>query len=80
MTALACPFCGPRELGEFEFLKTLPNADSREFSRIYERIDLPSRSVELWQHVGGCRAWLQAQRNPSSGEIYEILLLGQRRP
>jgi methylglutamate dehydrogenase subunit B len=76
MTRLVCPFCGPRELREFEFHKTLPAGPGSAFSRTYERIDRPELSVEHWQHVGGCRGWLLIHRNPTSGAVLETRLLG----
>jgi len=69
MSRLICPFCGPRELREFEFHKTLPNAGDSPFARVYLRVDSLTRSVEHWQHIHGCRAWLYIERNPSTGEV-----------
>jgi sarcosine oxidase subunit delta len=76
MMRLVCPFCGPRELREFQFHKTLPAGPGSVFARTYERIDHPERSVEHWQHVEGCRAWLLVERNPSSGTVLRTVLLG----
>ena len=76
MTQLACPFCGPRHLREFEFHKTVPPADAGAFARVYERVDRTDSSVEHWQHVGGCRGWLQVRRNPSTGAVLETHLVG----
>lgn len=72
--ALGCPFCGPRPLEEFLFRKTLPNAGEGPFEAVYLRRDSASCSVEEWQHVGGCRAWLRVVRNPTSGEVLEVEL------
>ncbi|MDE2252189.1 MAG: sarcosine oxidase subunit delta [Gammaproteobacteria bacterium] len=81
MTQLACPFCGPRELREFAFHKTVPAADGQgEFARIYLRGADPQLSVEHWQHVGGCRAWLLVHRNPSSGATLAVELLAGGAP
>jgi len=81
VTRLVCPFCGPRELREFEFHKTLPAADGASiFERTYERVADIDRSLEHWQHVGGCRAWLLVERNPSTGVVRETRLLGGRKP
>ncbi len=76
VTRLMCPFCGPRELGEFVFHKTLPPPDATPFGRIYERIDRPELSIEHWQHLLGCRGWLLVRRNPTTGAVLETLLLG----
>jgi sarcosine oxidase subunit delta len=74
---LDCPFCGPRELREFRFLKTLPDdaAAATPFARTYERLGNPQDSREHWQHLAGCRAWLAVRRNPSTGEVREVALL-----
>lgn len=76
MKRLACPFCGPRELDEFTFHKTLPEPGSDEFASVYERVNRTDDSLEHWQHVHGCRAWLLVRRNPSTGEVMDARLLG----
>jgi heterotetrameric sarcosine oxidase delta subunit len=76
VTRLVCPFCGPRHLREFEFHKTVPGPDAGAFARVYERVDSTELSVEHWQHVGGCRGWLQIRRNPSTGTVLAIHLVG----
>jgi len=81
VTRLACPFCGPRELREFEFHKSLPAAASQgEFERTYLRVADAELSIEHWQHVGGCRAWLLVHRNPSSGVTLAVELLAGDAP
>ena len=75
MNQLHCPFCGARELHEFEFRKTRANVDSSEFSQVYLRVDSLQSSVEYWQHVQGCRAWLLVQRNPSTGAVLDVEML-----
>jgi methylglutamate dehydrogenase subunit B len=76
VSLLVCPFCGPRELREFHFHKTLPPDRGSVFEQTYERSDNPEFSVEHWQHLLGCRAWLCVTRNPSTGAVLETLLLG----
>ena len=76
MTRLACPFCGPRHLREFEFHKTVPAPGSSAFARVYERVDSAHLSIEHWQHVGGCRGWLEVRRNPSTGSVLSVRLVG----
>jgi sarcosine oxidase subunit delta len=76
VTRIACPFCGSRELREFEFHESLPAAGSLgEFERTYLRVADPQLSIEHWQHVGGCRAWLLVRRNPTSGAALAVELL-----
>ena len=76
MTNLHCPYCGSRELEEFAFRKTLPEPDTDDVASVYLRTSRLESSVEHWQHLRGCRAWLKVCRNPSTGEIHEIELLG----
>lgn len=78
MSRLVCPFCGPRELAEFEFHKTLPNAGHSAYERTYLRVDSLTESVEHWQHVHGCRAWLVVRRNPSTGAVLALELAAVR--
>ena len=76
MNRLVCPFCGARELGEFLFHKTLPEPGASEFAAVYERASRPDDSLEHWQHLHGCRAWLEVRRNPSSGEVLALRMIG----
>ena len=79
MNRLACPFCGPRELEEFAFHKTLPEAGASEYEAVYERANRMDDSLEHWQHVHGCRAWLRVRRDPSTGAVHEVSLMGGSR-
>jgi heterotetrameric sarcosine oxidase delta subunit len=72
MNQLYCPFCGARELHEFEFRKTRANVTTSDFSKVYLRVDSTDLSVEYWQHVQGCRAWLLVERNPSTGAVLSV--------
>lgn len=76
---LTCPFCGPRELREFAFHKTVAEAAAAPYERVYVRVNRQDVSAEYWQHVGGCRSWLVIERNPSTGRVTEILRLGSIR-
>jgi len=82
MSQISCPFCGPRELHEFRFHKTLPSpqAPASAFAQIYDRVGSLERSVEHWQHLAGCRGWLLVHRNPSTGAVLEVTLLGGAAP
>lgn len=76
MMRLTCPFCGARELHEFQFHKTAPEPGANPFAAVYERVNRTDISQEYWQHLHGCRAWLYVSRNPSTGEVYQVHLLG----
>jgi methylglutamate dehydrogenase subunit B len=75
MNQLRCPFCGPRELHEYEFRKTRESVQTSQYARVYLRVDSPDLSTEYWQHVLGCRAWLLIRRNPSTGMILDTTAL-----
>jgi methylglutamate dehydrogenase subunit B len=77
VTQLACPFCGARELEEFVFHKTLAEPGADPFADVYERANRLTQSLEHWQHLGGCRAWLLVRRNPSDNTVLEVRLLGE---
>lgn len=77
MTRLSCPFCGPRELQEFRFHKTVAAGGAQTpFERVYLRRGDSRHSTEHWQHSGGCRAWLRVERDPSSGAVLAVQGLG----
>ena len=80
MTPLACPYCGERELREFAFRKTVPTLTATAVERVYLRVEDPQLTVEHWQHVHGCRAWLLVRRNPSTGAVLAVELLPAGRP
>ncbi len=63
-------------MDEFEFRSLVPAAGASAFERVYERVNNPGQSVEYWQHVHGCRAWLVLDRDPSAGEVRAVRLLG----
>ena len=44
---------------------------------VYERINRLAVSMEHWQHVHGCRAWLLVRRNPSDGSVLDVRLLAR---
>jgi heterotetrameric sarcosine oxidase delta subunit len=68
---LHCPFCGLRQVEEFHCRGMVADSDDA-ISAVYERVNRTDSSVEYWQHVDGCRAWLQIWRNPTTGEVFEI--------
>ena len=46
------------------------------YEQVYLRADSAERSVEEWQHTGGCRAWLLVERNPSTGLVHVVVFVG----
>jgi sarcosine oxidase subunit delta len=51
-------------------------ASASAYAQVYLRVDSAEQSVEEWQHTAGCRAWLLVDRNPSTGLVHSITLLG----
>lgn len=77
MSRIVCPFCGPRELEEFHFHKTLPEEGASALADVYARVNRVDSSIEHWQHLRGCRAWLLVRRNPSTGQVLQVSRLGE---
>jgi sarcosine oxidase subunit delta len=78
MMQIVCPFCGSRELREFEFRKTVAQAGASAFADAYLRAENAELSLEHWQHALGCRAWLLLRRNTITGEVLATEMLGTR--
>ena len=76
---IACPYCGPREVGEFSYLGDAkpqrPTADAGSeavYDYVYLRDNVAGEMQELWYHGGGCRAWLKVRRNTVTHEIFSV--------
>ena len=76
---IACPFCGPRENGEFSYLgdakpqRPAPGASEDEvYDYVYLRDNVAGEMEELWYHSGGCRSWLKVRRNTVTHEIFSV--------
>lgn len=76
-----CPFCGPRELGEFAFqgdaTPTRPAAGAADeaeafYAYVYERDNPAGQFTENWYHAYGCRAWLRVTRNTVTHEVTAV--------
>lgn len=75
-----CPYCGPRDLREFTIKGSddyLNRPDSAEWSQDWDNYlhlrDNPAGIIrELWQHTGGCGAWLVVERDTRTHEILSI--------
>jgi heterotetrameric sarcosine oxidase delta subunit len=76
MQLIPCPFCGPRAEIEFAYgcaAEAAPGAtrrsDRKDLDRIFNRKNPRGVHVELWQHVSGCRSWINLERNTLTHEI-----------
>jgi methylglutamate dehydrogenase subunit B len=72
---ISCPFCGERDIVEFEFRCTIDGRGDTAAERLYFRRTDPARSLEHWQHVRGCRLWLELQRDLRTGEVLKASAL-----
>ena len=75
-----CPFCGPRDLREFSIRGAdvaLDRPEGAEWSEAWQdylhlRENPAGVSQELWQHTGGCGAWLVVTRDTRTHEIISV--------
>ncbi len=82
---ITCPFCGPRDQREFTIKGSaiaLERPDSEEWSEAWNdylhlRENPAGRTRELWQHTGGCSAWLVVERDTTTHEIYSVTLASE---
>ena len=74
---ITCPWCGDRPLEEFSYrgdaTVTRPAGDAdfadwMEFTYLRDNPAGPHR--ELWQHTGGCRSWLTAERDTTNHRVH----------
>ena len=43
---IPCPFCGRRDVEEFQFRTLVPDPDAEAFARLYERVNRSDESLE----------------------------------
>lgn len=79
---LTCPICGTRDLREFSYrgaatLMQRPAADAgleAFHAYVHIRENPAGPHAELWQHDGGCRAWLRVERDTRTHAIADVRL------
>ena len=83
---IACCYCGPRGNEEFSYLgdatvvrpsglasETGATPDREAWHNYVHLRDNPSGPHrELWQHIGGCRAWLVVTRDTRTHAILQV--------
>ncbi|WP_082847922.1 sarcosine oxidase subunit delta [Bradyrhizobium sp. DOA9] len=77
---IECPFCGPRDVGEFAYhgdATRRPEASTSDatqpfYQAVYLRDNPAGRHKELWYHAGGCRSWLSVTRDTRTHEIFGV--------
>jgi sarcosine oxidase subunit delta len=77
---ITCPYCGPRDVGEFTYQgdanRVRPDPASADQAAwnayVYERINEAGDHREFWLHSGGCRSHLLVVRNTLTHRISEV--------
>jgi sarcosine oxidase subunit delta len=87
MLRIDCPVCGLRDETEFSYggdaskIRPKLNDENEQnwYNFVFVRENPAGMHSEYWQHVGGCRYWLVAERNTLTNEIIRIELASERR-
>ena len=76
---MICPFCGPRNEGEFRFggdpSVARPGAEASAADwagYLYLRENPRAVAQEYWVHAQGCGQWLIAERDTVSHVIHKV--------
>lgn len=80
---LTCPLCGERDRREFYYKgdavalsRPAPNAGMEAWdSYLHVRDNPAGETRDLWQHDGGCGAWLVVTRNTLTHAISDVSLV-----
>lgn len=78
MLLIECPWCGPRNQIEFEYVGPLLKRPDRQVSVsewvafVYQRKNPKGDYDELWQHCGGCREFVTVRRNTITNDLVTI--------
>lgn len=80
MLRINCPYCGLRDETEFTYIGAAdlhrPAADAGQaafFDHVYLRDNPRGLHAELWQHTGGCRAYLKVARDTQTHEVKDCV-------
>lgn len=82
---IPCPHCGERDRREFYYMgdalaldRPAPDAGASAWDDYLHNRDNPAGETrDLWQHEGGCGAWIVVHRNTVTHEIYGATLAAQ---
>jgi sarcosine oxidase subunit delta len=72
-----CPFCGPRDVGEFSFggetISRPSNPDQVKTvdwaHYVYDRKNIDGPQTEWWYHRQGCSQWFEAERDTVTNRV-----------
>ncbi|QJF50669.1 sarcosine oxidase subunit delta [Roseobacter ponti] len=79
---LTCPVCGERDRREFYYQgaavamnRPSPDAGAEAWDNyVHLRENPAGETRDMWQHDGGCGAWLVVTRNTVTHEISDVSL------
>ena len=79
---LRCPLCGERDRREFSYkgaAVALDRPATEDWSAewddyLHNRENPAGETRDLWQHVGGCGAWLVVTRDTVTHAVTEVAL------
>ncbi|MEM6609350.1 MAG: sarcosine oxidase subunit delta [Pseudomonadota bacterium] len=80
---ITCPICGPRDLREFTVkgaalaMPSDPDWSEAWHDYLHLRENPAGVTRELWQHTGGCGAWLVVTRNTITHAILHVELASE---
>ena len=80
---LTCPLCGERDRREFYYKGAAlrppaGSAWSPEWDdHLHNRDNPAGETRDLWQHDGGCGAWLVVRRDTVTHEVLEVTLASE---
>ncbi|HVL53686.1 MAG TPA: sarcosine oxidase subunit delta [Vitreimonas sp.] len=72
---IACPLCGPREVGEFRYggevsTRPAPSSNAVAWSDyLYARTNAAGPERAWWLHRAGCRRWFQVERDTRTNVV-----------
>lgn len=86
MITLPCPWCGPRDVGEFAYGdESRPRPDPATVTpaewrhHLYVRANPAGPVTETWLHRAGCRRFLVVERDTTTNEVLAVRRPGQAR-
>jgi len=89
MLRIPCPWCGPRDVGEFHCGGEAHIARPGDSERIgddiwadylFMRRNAKGRHHERWQHRHGCRRWFHMTRDTVSDRVLAVYLIDEAPP
>jgi sarcosine oxidase, subunit delta len=86
MILINCPWCGPRDDGEFSYggqahiARPNPSesvSDAQWGEYLFMRINPRGWHREQWFHAAGCRQWFNVERHTESNRIRRVYRLDE---